>query len=436
MLLRAVCSISALLFLVACGDTGKSNDRIKTYDIDSPNAVEASADWQVRCLDSRNCPNTVGQLLMVAGGKGGVCTATLIGPNLALTNSHCFDSHPGRTPESICTGGRTVMIFATNSPSGREVVECESVVRKSELKKSEGFHSPDYMILKLKRSLTRGYETVNTSGVSDGQTLVIKKVNPTRRNLGELEVSRCEVVHGTIFMPKNKSPESAVHVTKGCQVIQGNSGSSLFDSEGKVRGVIFATLDPEEMEKADIEGIKEMASVIRRVRAGYMTNAACMRLTTERQLPYDCKPLASATDEIPMQETGGYEELKRSAIGLINDPRFRHDLVEGESIGLTAKVSLRPVCYNLSNPPSSSSNISVPVINWKVFLTLNERLQATMKLGRAQEQSCLFRIRTQQSTADIIVEPLTLDCSLALTRKTGWNETETWKPCSRMANSN
>ncbi|MFN9067001.1 MAG: trypsin-like serine protease, partial [Bdellovibrionales bacterium] len=279
-------STALLPFLfVACGKTNKSNNRMKTFDIDSPNAVEASSNWQVQCLDSKNCPNTVGQLLMVSGGKGGACTATLIGPDLALSNSHCFDFLPGRSADSTCTGGRTVMIFASNSPSGREVVECESVIRKSELRKSEGLRSPDYLIIKLKRKLNRGFESINTSGVSDGQALVIKKVNPTRLNLGELEVSRCEVVHGTLFMPGNKSRESAVHVTKGCEVIEGNSGSSLFDAQGKIRGVIYAKLNPDEMDKSGIEGIEDVTSVIRRVKAGYMTNAACMKLSANRTLP-------------------------------------------------------------------------------------------------------------------------------------------------------
>lgn len=424
-----ISTILLLTFLTACGSGGGSSSRLKTFDTDSPNAVEAGRNWQVRCLNPSECPDTVAQMLMVAGGRGGVCTATLIADDMALTNSHCFDLLPNKSPEQICTGGRTILIFASNSPRGREVVECDSIIRKSTLQKEDGFRSPDYMIIKLKRPLNRGYEKVSTEGLKDGDRLVIKKVNPVTRNLGELEVSTCEVLHGTALLPANRNKHSPVHVTKGCRVIQGNSGSSMFDSQGRVRGVIFATLDADRLDENETEIPGELIQTMRKVRPGFMTNAACMQLPNTSQLPEAClRGRMEHEQNLPTINLPGFEILRQQINLLSLDSRFEYSFVEGKSKGLKAKISYRPYCRKKDSTFAQLE--SVRLVNWQARVAIDLRLQATLKPGDAEPEICLFRMTQGQTNDSVLAKPTTLSCSLFLKQESGWNEPESWPECA------
>lgn len=396
-----------LLGLTACGDSGSKRGRynVPVYDTDL-NVTDLSRDWTVQCRNSNQCPNTVAQVLMATGRSAGVCTATLIANDTAITNSHCFDFDTGNSPDFVCRSG-TVLIFASNSPSGREVVECERVIKKSRIggDGSGNFRNPDYMILKLKRSLNRGYEVIDPQGMEDGLRLTVKKVNPVRRSYGELVVESCETLHGTLLMPGANHPNSPVHTMGRCEVISGNSGSSLFDRNGKIRGLIFAGLTDESYTKLERTIPKPIIDQMRAVRPSLSTNAACIEYSERRFVPNEClKGLTEAEQEVDLKTTEGYARIQEQVTRLPLDPQFGFAIEEGKlNPNQTIDLSYRPSCVRqeIATMPAFNS-LPIMIYNWKASIGVNSRLRPTINPGQAQSQSCYFTLtKNRQNSVEI-----------------------------------
>jgi hypothetical protein len=386
-----------LLGLTACGDSSSKRGRynVAVYDTDL-NVSDLSRDWTVRCRNSNQCPNTVAQVLMATGRSAGVCTATLIANDTAITNSHCFDFDTGNSPDFVCRTG-TVLIFASNSPSGREVVECERVIKKSRIGAdgTGNFRNPDYMILKLKRSLNRGYEVIDPQGMEDGLRLTVKKVNPVRRSYGELVVESCETLHGTLLMPGANHPNSPVHTMGRCEVISGNSGSSLFDRNGKIRGLIFAGLTEDSYTKLERTTPKPIIDQMKAVRPSLATNAACIEYSERRFVPNEClKGLTEAEQEVDLKTTEGYTRIQEQISRFPVNPQFDFTLKEGKiNSDQTLDLTYRPSCHKLelASLPAVSS-IPIQVYSWKASLGVDARLRPTINPGQAQPRSCVFNL--------------------------------------------
>ncbi len=386
-----------LLGLTACGDSGSKRGRynVPVYDTDL-NITDLSRDWTVQCRNSNQCPNTVAQVLMATGRSAGVCTATLIANDTAITNSHCFDFDTGNSPDFVCRTG-TVLIFASNSPSGRDVVECERVIKKSRIGAdgTGNFRNPDYMILKLKRSLNRGHEVIDPQGMEDGLRLTVKKVNPVRRNFGELIVESCETLHGTMLMPGANHPNSPVHTMGRCEVISGNSGSSLFDRNGKIRGLIFAGLTEDSYTKLERTLPKSIIDQLKAVRPSLSTNAACIEHSERRFVPNEClKGLTEAEQEVDVKATEGYARLQEQVTRIPTNPQFGYAIKEGKlSSNYTVDFTYRPSCLKVDGASLPAvSRIPVEVHNWKASIGVNARLRPTINPGQAQPRSCLFNL--------------------------------------------
>lgn len=394
----ALCCFS-LLSLTACGDSGSKTGRynVPVYETDL-NVTDLARDWRVQCRNSSQCPDTVAQVLMATGRSAGVCTATLVASDIAITNSHCFDFDTTNSPDYVCRNG-TVLVFASNSPSGREVVECESVIKKSRIGAdgSGNFRNPDYMILKLKRSLNRGFEVIDPQGMEDGLRLTVKKVNPVRRNLGELVVETCETLHGTLLMPNANHHNSPVHTMGRCEVISGNSGSSLFDASGKIRGLIFAGLTEESFTRLERTLPKSIVDQLRSVRPSLSTNAACIEYLERRFVPNEClKGLTEAEQQVDVKNTEGYSRILEQVTRIPADPQFGYSLKEGKlSSNYTVDFSYRPSCYKMDRSTLPiTSRVRFDVFNWKASIGISSGLKPTINPGRVQPQNCMFTLNS------------------------------------------
>jgi hypothetical protein len=397
---KTICAAAFLFLLLglsACGGSDSKSGRynVPVYDSDL-NVTDLSRNWKVQCRNSSQCPNTVAQVLVATGRSAGVCTATLITNDTAITNSHCFDFDTSNSPDYVCRNG-TVLIFASNSPSGREVVECESVIKKSRIGAdgTGNFRNPDYMILKLKRSLNRGYEVIDPQGMEDGLRLTVKKVNPVRRNFGELIVETCETLYGTLLMPSANHPHSPVHTMGRCEVIGGNSGSSLFDSNGKIRGLIFAGLTEESHTNREQTLPKSIIGQLKVVRPSLSTNAACIEYFERRLVPNEClKGLTEAEQEVDLKKTEGYARIQEQVTRIPADPRFGFAIKEGKlNPNYTLDFSYRPSCakLDLATLPVAYS-LPIGIYKWKASIGVNSRLKPTIDPGQAQTHTCYFSL--------------------------------------------
>lgn len=428
------------LILSACaesdGPTRYTRGRVPVYEYGNENeALRQTKNWKLNCADKTNCPNTVGQLVVAIGKSVGVCTATLVANDLVVTNSHCFDlQNNAPSPESICNRG-SVIVFASQSVSGREVVECGSVVAKSRILSEiaqMNFRNPDYMILRLKRPLNRGFERVDSSGLSDGLKLQIRKVDPVNRGGGKLVVEDCETLHGTFLMAAANHRYSPVHVQSRCQVIPGNSGASLFDRNGNIRAVIFATLDQERLYM--MAGNMPEASFrnVQRAQPSIATNGACIKWSSGAQLPPECaKGLTdkehNAALNAGLDEGKVVSSMVQESRNQISDPRFVYELSELQQDGPRSpqfSSKYKPVCYTaefVKSLQGSPSQILIQILNWRGELGLTPRLKLEPQVKSSRE-FCEYTIVGAPSSAGIQVKTLQRECQVS-------GLFENWKPC-------
>ncbi len=394
---------TGLALLTACGESVKSRitphgDTVYLFESENE-ASKVAKSWEVICDDVNQCPNTVGQLIMKVGSEISVCTATLIGTETAITNSHCFDfTNQSLSLNDICDSGAAI-VFASNSTLGRETVECQSVVVKSDIKDQTttgaGFLNPDFMILKLKRPVLRGFEKFDFSGMQETMKLRLPKVNPQGAGLGLLVTDTCEVLYGTYLLPSADDKFAPVHVLKGCHVIGGNSGSALFDSNGLIRGLIFATLVLEKLDEPESPVSPEIADVIRRVKPSFATNAACVSHLEGHKEPARCsKGRTDKENELKLQnsEQNLMASMTRDLLSFKSNDLFGYDVRQSFQAkkGETVLV-YRPVC--LRRGYENSQYVSSPVLKWTVALGFTEQLKFSFNI-KSESAVCSFRVHS------------------------------------------
>lgn len=395
--LRFTFCLAMLNGLVACGFIERESRRtaydVEVYPYDSENeATEAAQNWTVSCRDSRKCPDTVAQMVVRVGNEIGVCTATLIANDTVITNSHCFDlTEKAYDAQSLCSKG-AAFVFASNSRKGREVAECGSVVVKSKISSSKvsDFRSPDYMILKLKKPLGRGYEKFDFSGIEDGQKLEIRKVDPTGRGFGTLVVDICESKHGTFLMSSATSHQAPVHILSRCRVIGGNSGSSLYDGQGKIRGLIFAATNEERLNSLKDLLPPGAIQILQELRPSYATNAVCISNLPGHSTPPRCLYGRTEDENVMKSEDSEIQLLELMELDkqqFRSDPRFGYDINVTSDFVFTYK----PVCYKPVYVTNSASIESVPVLRWSYGVELDQDLKFKGKVDRSLD-TCRYMI--------------------------------------------
>lgn len=431
---KSVCLVLSVGFLSACAES-KGGKPTKNggyrYQYGSENeALKESQDWEVRCRDKSQCPDSVAQVLMVAGRSVGVCTATLIAPDVAVTNSHCFDMENIASPASICAKG-AALVFASASPSGREVVECESIIVKSKIATAteNDFSNPDYMVIKLKRRLTRKFEAIDAQGLEDGLRVIAKKVNPFRSGVGLLVVDECEIMHETFLTPGANNKLSPVHTMANCPVMAGNSGSSIFDQSGKIRGLVFAGIPEENLEKLRASLPPKLVRSIKDKKPSFVTNIACVDLNASGKLPLECtaRP-ANPTDTAREKQQELITQVGNEIVSHPQDPRFGYKPHEVKNPGALKTLVLKPYCYNgpASAVPDSFFALQIKIGIWKVDFDISQRLKLELTANKT-EKNCSYSATKQGS--QLVVRSNDDFCTLTSEGKLSSSGIEAWKKC-------
>lgn len=229
--------------------------------------------------DPAHCPSTVGLIVTRTTAWIGQCTASLIGEQTLITNSHCIPDEL-KQDGADCSKNMAVY-FPQTATNPAEKVKCEKVLHISKIAKEgePGFGlEADYAVLQLARVVTRPHLTIRRDlGLTDDLKLVAYAIDPKYggRTMGILKVKMCSARQGSIAAPSFVQNFAGVGAFSGCEIIPGNSGSPAIDRDGNMRALVHATIPS----KTAIVPQTEKSQTFHRM--AMLTNIACTDIPKE-----------------------------------------------------------------------------------------------------------------------------------------------------------
>lgn len=228
--MRNIITLALLcLTVVACskGSPKSSSKKIKL----TPEMMDAVMSQQTLSCPSGDCPEAVARLFTINfqdAEESANCTGTLIGEKLLLTNSHCIDMG---SLDEVCKGFYAVFASKTG---GHEVARCEQVLWRynHHSRNRHDLSNQDYALIKLDRTVSAKPVEINRDGFSPGD-----KVHPYV--IDHISVFNARIVKLNCTV-SSESSNGRDNVLQKCPAIQGNSGSAIFDTAGRVAGVLYA----------------------------------------------------------------------------------------------------------------------------------------------------------------------------------------------------
>jgi hypothetical protein len=236
------------------------------------------------------------------------CSASLIGPDAILTNSHCIpDAIKYRNPKKK-TGLKKnyscskwiVAHFPDNSQTrdlgggltqfNSSYVDCEKVIFASNNDAPDpvGFNfSQDYAIIKLAKPVTdREFLKPEFDGIDANQMLYTYSYDPQQGG-GEFKKKECKAIEKSILISKSKYPITQNILMADCVVIKGNSGSPVVDANGVLRGALWGRPGNEDQ-------LKQTYNVPDMTTFTYVSSVSCMNVPGYIVAPpsMDCEVIA------------------------------------------------------------------------------------------------------------------------------------------------
>jgi hypothetical protein len=405
-------SVVGVLFLAftinACGEK-KTHSSIETLETEAfTNSQELNQvlnRWKVECASTSSCPSSVGQILITDGKLLGLCTGTLVESRYVLTNSHCFNikdpnSNEMISPDRLCQSG-TRIVFASNSREGHSQLFCHRVVKKSELKGSEPL--ADYLVFEVKNSEGRRSDKISRQGLPSKEKLTLRKVNPLRRGFGNLVTAQCQVIHSTVLAPSSNNVKQDIHVLGGCDSVQGNSGSSLVDSEGNIRAILFKGFV--NSFQASLTSFQlEVRNKALKLKTILVTNLSCMEYLFENE---DKNSLEGCTPQHKSQGTL-YDSLKVEEVKKVFEMQklfLTQGLEESTSFGQSLKFVENdrsfynaPVCLlkSVTSPGTQFLNLLVLTPVFAPEIGINDNLTTFVRGFNKDTRACSITLAPRQ----------------------------------------
>ena len=268
-----------------------AGDNIVTYHQPNETIEQMIAGAEIHCQDtsSQACSPSVAMLISKnqssTPGMTDVhlCTSFLIAPDTMMTNSHCIPTEL-RTAGASCAG-KIRFLFADAGGVAKETAGCDQIISASPISNEESETisdlslQPDYAVVHLDRVMGRPSFPLSRGGVADLMQLQVDSMEPTSKTEAKaVLISRtCTAHQGTDDVPQFKQNFSSTIATKECTVHLGNSGSPMRDSDGAVRGILFAIAVPNSKAKGISLGVNLACMVLPQSILASNPPAACQQ---------------------------------------------------------------------------------------------------------------------------------------------------------------
>ncbi len=195
----------------------------------------------VFCDSVDDCPASVGMVVFPGADAPERCTGTLVGPDLVLTAGHCLDPQSRRRGE-VEDG------FVAFPESGAYPARWHRVVEVLQVAEGVGEEvlRADYAVVRLEQPTLRPAAPVASEGPTPGAIVTVAVVtpHPIYATQHRLETRLCRVADGAAARDALGPDAAAVGWLSDCPILPGNSGSPVFDHEGRVRALVHGGSHP------------------------------------------------------------------------------------------------------------------------------------------------------------------------------------------------
>jgi V8-like Glu-specific endopeptidase len=240
----------------------KAQSRSDVSKIPLVDRVKAAKNGTLYCPFKDECQPAVALISVVTNEGIERCTGFLISDNQVLTNDHCVSKSVAieGTPNQPSNISCKQLIYVHFAKSGKNdealTVDCQSIQMRSF---ENGVVSKDYAILKLASSVTdRKAVRLSDRGFDANEPATIYRVqmdqNATTRTYDGVQTRLdCQSSYATLLYPALVSPRSPLMSFGDCAIQAGNSGSPVFNRDGKVGAIIQGFMNLKESEALHTE---------------------------------------------------------------------------------------------------------------------------------------------------------------------------------------
>ncbi len=392
-------SLCAVFLFTACGKNSvNQNDYpVGLFPSDSGKQLVDAA--TVTCANNQDCPEAVGLLTFFNSRGAGMCTAFLIAPDLALTNSHCISDEVRQKPELASQVMK--LMFPTTLTRSEQTVAISDVLQYSDISFSTPSavgKKPDYALLRLKNAISERLPLVlSQDGFADELPFQMYSVTPMSKYaiIGLLEVKKCQTMMHSAAQPSYSNPFTSIVSFSDCQVKHGNSGSPMVDFSGKVRGIVHAGYEDSStiaknfgMARGDPLSLGTNLACVEIPGFQKVTQNECLKLPPQIGLAEGMNTIFSNADEkaLEMELTKKIEEAFERWLKYGRDTSPVEWILTMRKANSKNYVQPEPKCFlrNRLNSSTGDSFIATPP-TWELAITFDSKFRVSAKIENVFE---------------------------------------------------
>ncbi len=189
------------------------------------------------------CKPSIAKVVVFDRGKVDFCTGTLISPDTIVTSSNCLPRNL-KLPGVQCVNN-VAAIFPAHSGLKTEIAYCDEIIESSVLddRSDPALWRNDFAYIKLKKPMKRRPMRISRKGVRRGQAYTTYKMEFKDQIHAVQESEKCYPLYNSYANPFSQQAYSPMVTVSSCHIREANLGAPLFDSRGRIVGILSSKLD-------------------------------------------------------------------------------------------------------------------------------------------------------------------------------------------------